>query len=401
MAIIKLLTILGIALLLIRLKYELWIVLLISSLATALLYGLGSRALVTSFFRGAIGLPTIRLILAVYLITTLGEVLKTQGYFTRLIGALETAVRDARFVLAIPPILLGLLPMPAGAMMSAPIVGEVGEKSGLSAEEKTFINFWFRHIWEYAWPLYPGVILASTLIVVPIESVVRSQLPLVLIAAVLGFGYIFFRVSGRRSPVRAGGGRGLQSFFISIWPILVIIVLVLFLKVGLIISLSSVLVAVFLLHRMSARSVISCLKRGAVPKTFLLLLSVMIFRQVLEASGGVGAFSELPAGGEMTGLLAFCAVPFIVGLLTGVTVAFVGVAIPIFLHLLQGNLNMLFLLYVCGFAGVLLSPTHLCLVVTRDYFGADFLRVYRRLLPLAGALMALGFLISYLRGLGL
>lgn len=397
MAIIKLLTLFGLALLLIRLKYELWIVLIIISLATALLYRLGLKSLLSSGLYGAIGLPTIKLILAIYLITTLGEVLRSLAYFTMLISVLQRAFRDIRLVLAIPPILLGLLPMPAGAMISAPIVGEVGERTMLSAEEKTFINFWFRHIWEYAWPLYPGVILVSALLDVEIERVVVLQSPMILVSAILGFGYLFLRISRTNRQSTQDQSHNLFSLFISIWPILGIIVLVLVLRVGLVISLTTILLALFLLHRMSPSSVVSCLRRGATPKTFLLLCSVMIFKQVLEISGGLGAFSELQAEGGIAALLPLCIIPFIVGLLTGITVAFVGIATPIFLYLFKDNLNLVFLLYVCGFAGVLLSPTHLCLIVTRDYFEADLLRVYRRLLPLVGAVVTIGFLISYLR----
>jgi hypothetical protein len=35
--------------------------------------------------------------------------------------------------------------------------------------------------------------------------------------------------------------------------------------------------------------------------------------------------------------------------------------------------------YVAGFIGILLSPTHLCLAMTRDYFGAEFRGIYRLL----------------------
>jgi len=398
---VKLLALFACALVLIRLRYELWLVLFITSLAAALFYQLGLKSLFLSLVYGTLGLETIQLIFAIYLITTLGEVLRSAGYFTKLISGLEHAFRDIRLVLAIPPVLLGLLPMPAGAMMSAPIVGEVGERVSLSPEEKTFINFWFRHIWEYAWPLYPGIILIAALIGVKIERVVMSQSPMILASATIGFIYLFFRIRGGGETREKGAHHSLLSLFISTWPILGIIGLVLILKLGLIISLSSILIALFLLHRMTLRSVVSCLARGAMPRTFLLLCSVMIFKRVLEASGGIGAFSELQATGKFATLLLLCAVPFIVGLLTGITVAFVGVATPIFLHLLRGNLNLVFLLYVCGFAGVLLSPTHLCFIVTRDYFKADLLRVYRRLLPLVGVIVAVGFLVSYLRGIGI
>lgn len=398
MAILKLIFLLGFALVLIRLKYELWIVLLITSFTTALLYRLGLKSLLSSILYGGIGIPTIKLIFTIYLITTFGVVLKSTGYFTKLIGALEHAFRDIRLVLAIPPILLGLLPMPAGAMMSAPIVGEVGKHVSLSREEKTFINFWFRHIWEYAWPLYPGIILISALLGIEIERIVASQSPMILVSAILGFGYLFTRISRTNQLDVGGGDHNLLSLLIAVWPILGIICLVLILRIGLITSLAIILIVLFLLHRMPLRSIISYLGKGIMPKTFLLLCAVMIFKQTLEASGGIGAFSGLQAQGGLGALVPLCAIPFVVGFLTGVTVAFVGVATPIFLHLLRDNLNLVFLLYVCGFAGVLLSPTHLCLIVTKDFFKADLLGVYRRLLPLVGGVVALGFLIAYLKG---
>ncbi|KPJ49494.1 hypothetical protein AMJ40_05365 [candidate division TA06 bacterium DG_26] len=393
----KLLLVLGIALLLIRFRYELWIVLLIASLSTALLYGLEMRPLLVSLLRGAVGLPTIELIVAIYLIATLGEALSSLGYFTRLIEALENAFRDIRLVLAIPPVLLGLLPMPAGAMMSAPIVGEVGARVSLSAEEKTFINFWFRHIWEYAWPLYPGVILISALLGVRIERIVALQSPLVLVSLILGLVYLFRRVSRPLPRDQGRKERTLLSLLISVWPILGIVCLVLILKVELIISLSAILVAVFLFHRVDVRSILSHMVRGARPRTFLLLCAVMIFKEVLDESGGVGAFSQVQGEAGIVAIVSLCSIPFIVGLLTGVTAAFVGVATPIFLHLLKANLNLVFLLYLCGFAGVLLSPTHLCFVVTKDYFKADLVQVYRRLLPLVVLLVVIGFFIAYLR----
>jgi hypothetical protein len=40
--------------------------------------------------------------------------------------------------------------------------------------------------------------------------------------------------------------------------------------------------------------------------------------------------------------------------------------------------------YAGGFAGILLSPVHLCLIVTKQYFKADFKKIYKiLLLPVA------------------
>ncbi|HTG80996.1 MAG TPA: DUF401 family protein [Geobacteraceae bacterium] len=51
--------------------------------------------------------------------------------------------------------------------------------------------------------------------------------------------------------------------------------------------------------------------------------------------------------------------------------------------------GLLALAFGSGFAGVMLSPVHLCLVLTREYFNADMARVYNRLwLPSALVLAA-------------
>ncbi|MCK4325381.1 DUF401 family protein, partial [bacterium] len=38
------------------------------------------------------------------------------------------------------------------------------------------------------------------------------------------------------------------------------------------------------------------------------------------------------------------------------------------------------LAYGCGYIGVLLSPVHICLILTRDYFKANLVGIYRLIL---------------------
>ena len=44
------------------------------------------------------------------------------------------------------------------------------------------------------------------------------------------------------------------------------------------------------------------------------------------------------------------------------------------------NLWLEALAFASGFAGVMLSPVHLCFVLTREYFSADTAIVYHRLI---------------------
>jgi hypothetical protein len=70
--------------------------------------------------------------------------------------------------LVLIPAAIGLVPMPGGALFSAPLVGKTAEKSTNSPEWKAAVNYWFRHILEYWWPLYPVVIV--TLSIFTIET---------------------------------------------------------------------------------------------------------------------------------------------------------------------------------------------------------------------------------------
>jgi hypothetical protein len=65
----------------------------------------------------------------------------------------------------------------------------------------------------------------------------------------------------------------------------------------------------------------------------------------------------------------------VVGVLTGVTSAYIGVGFPVILPLL-GTESLTFkagllLAFAGGFMGVMASPVHLCLVLTKEYFGAS------------------------------
>ena len=64
---------------------------------------------------------------------------------------------------------------------------------------------------------------------------------------------------------------------------------------------------------------------------------------------------------------------------------FVGTAFPFVIALLHASgsgltpLATLSLAYGCGYVGLLLSPVHLCLLLSREYFNAPFRGVYRLL----------------------
>ncbi|NQT50926.1 DUF401 family protein, partial [bacterium] len=101
-----------------------------------------------------------------------------------------------------------------------------------------------------------------------------------------------------------------------------------------------------------------------------------------------GAVGTLPATFQSWGvppLVLLFSVPFVVGFLTGYNPGAVATTFPVLLPLLVtgGTVHYGYVLWAFAgaFLGVLISPVHLCLVLSREYFEAEMGRVYRRLVP--------------------
>ncbi len=372
-------------------KWNLGIIVFSISVIAGLIFKISPLALAKNIALAVIDPVTLELFAIIILVIFLGNLLQEKGNLKRIVASLEMFVKNPRLSLIIPPALMGFLPMPAGALFSAPMVEESSRNLTISAESKTFLNYWFRHIWEYCWPLYPGLILAAAIFDVPIRKIIITQFPLTLAAIFAGLFFGIKKISfpqnlaNKKKPGQVL--RGILSFIVNIWPILAIIFLVLVFGIELILALLIITGAFLAIARMKGSKIFLAIKKSFSWEMLFLIASVMVFKRILEISP---LFSAIPIFFEDLGvspLLFLFLLPFLIGLLTGITVAFVGIAFPLLLPIVfqsEPNLTYVMLAYVGGFTGILLSPIHLCLIVTIQHFKADFKKIYRiLLLPVA------------------
>ena len=92
--------------------------------------------------------------------------------------------------------------------------------------------------------------------------------------------------------------------------------------------------------------------------------------------------------------------PFITGMITGIAVGFVGTSFPLVITLIatmttEPSGALIFIAYTFGFSGMMLSPVHLCFLLTKDYFKADMIEVYRKYLIPLSTLTCITALIIY------
>lgn len=158
---IKLFAVLALIVFLLRKKHRIGIVLLCASAFHALLYLMPPARIGASVAAAFTNSITITLTLALTLIRVLELILRENGILAEMTEASKSLFRHQKLVIVSMPMLIGMLPSLGGAYFSAPMVDESTKKLQMPQEEKGFINFWFRHPWEFILPLYPGLLLAE------------------------------------------------------------------------------------------------------------------------------------------------------------------------------------------------------------------------------------------------
>lgn len=389
---LKLAGVLALIIGLLRLRWNLGLVLILAAGLTGWLFGRPAGELAADVVGATVDSLTLRLVAIVLLITFLGEILRSTLQMEGLIRSLGDLFADPRWLLALMPMLIGLLPMVGGAMFSAPMVEEASQRLEVGRERRTFLNYWFRHTLEPVFPLYPSLVLAAGLMGVPVQALTISQWPLFLAALAGGaiFGLVGIHAAQAPGEGRPARRETLALLFQSIWPIALVLVLAVALKIDLILSLLATIGLLVVVQRLGPRLLWDLARKtplGVAP----IIVGAMVFRRVLETSQAVQVVSQSLTGMGIPLEVIVFAVPFVPGLLTGLAVAAFAIGFPIVLPLCGPDVvsnGYGLLAYAGGLAGLMLSPMHLCLSLTRVYFRAEWGGIYRRLVP-ATALLAL------------
>mgnify|MGYP001035771721 CR=1 FL=1 len=331
-------------------------------------------------------------------------------------GVMQDMVRSVRdriphrLSFAALPAVIGLLPMPGGAMFSAPMVDSADHGGRLPSLLKTQTNYWFRHVWEYWWPLYPGVILTLDMTGLEIWQLTLAQLPVSLLA--IGGGYLFLlrRIArnGQPAPGQRGGDR---SFLALAAPIITVITVYAAILIALPAVKNSsryipIMAGLFLaltVLQLQRKAGWSCwrevlLSRRTLYMTVLVAI-IRIYGAMIEARLPAGMLlveqmrAELAAFGLPEGLFILL-IPLVAGLAVGINVGTIGASFPVVMSLIGTSAPMVLLLpttvlaYAAGFMGQMLSPVHVCLVVSNQYFKTSLLR------SLAGLILPVLFVLS-------
>jgi len=365
--------------------FSLAVILVISrtSLPIALMTGavmLGLICLPFSQFLASIGEtftdPNVLILsLSMGIIPILGGTMKSSGQIDSLIENLRI---NRKSLLAVSAAIMGLLPMPGGALLSAPILEKAGK--GVEPELVAAINNWFRHLFILAYPLSPALIASAKMSNLDVYRAILYLLPSVGLAILIGYAFLLRRVNGEfvRSSRFSLPGLLIPLCIILAAPVLDFTLKRVF-DLGIYSTLVGVSTAVILSILLSKQKLnLKEIVKRMRPWNFgMIILAMFLYLNIFQQTDVRQVISGIPLPPLMLAIIA----GFILGLSTGRVLLPASIIIPVYLASGSGMSYPDFaLIYTALFFGYIISPVHPCLVVTAEYFGIGIRRMMTRLM---------------------
>jgi hypothetical protein len=259
--------------------------------------------------------------------------------------------------------------------------------------------------------LYPGILLAAVIAELNLFILVMVMAPVTMLAASLGFWALkdLNRPENTPSPIKTKKPP-VKPFLIELIPILIVVIpgfligiglsilfprLFIAKELGLIFSLGVAILWVWVKNDTPWSQRWQLIGNRHIWNMMYVVISILIFKGILEDSRAVAMISNDLIKLNIPILLVSVCLPLFVGLITGLTIAVMGISLPIIIPLVHsiadGTMMLPYVMVVmaCGFAGVLLSPLHLCMILSNEYFGVGIGAVYRYMWALCAIIICL------------
>ncbi len=314
-------------------------------------------------------IPILLLALAVGFIPIIGGSLQVSGLMDDLVNNLQI---KRKIFLGLSPALMGLLPIPGGALLSAPMLNKAGKD--IPKVDYAAINVWFRHILIMIYPL--GALLAcSKMADINIYQIILRVLPAFAVLFFLGYFFLLRQVEGDMPRTKRLDLKKLLIPLLIIFsaPIIHIILthFQLMDEISLLIAVSCTLLITKFVGNLKLENYRYIFQKMKPWNFFLIIIAVFFFLHIFETSNVSTAIAKIVFSKNF--LIIFIAV--ILGILTGRIQLPVSILIPIFIAKFgAAELTALTfsVMYVSVFIGYMISPVHPCVSVSIEYFQTDY-----------------------------
>lgn len=314
------------------------------------------------------------LLLCLYFVMCLEVELRKSGSLHGMVVTLRNIFSSNKVTLAFMPAFLGLLPSLGGARFSAPIVQEASEGIAVDDEQKSAINLWFRHIFEFSNPLMPGVILACGIANVSIGDLIDQVGWVTILCFVLGWIFLIvpLKITDPEKATNTQHDRAIdwKSLILAFGPIVTSFLLIVAFDVQAALAMGLVVVAFIPLYFWFKRpiSVKSVFTESLDKKLFFNVVCILYFIQLLTVIGTLDEIVNVFNNSALPQAVIIACLSFIFGVMTGMGQGYIAIVMPIVALMAPGNIVLVGIAMVYGMAGQMVTPTHLCILVTVEYF---------------------------------
>ena len=371
----------------------------LTGLIMAVIGGLSAGVMLDSLKRVFTTFSTLQTLIVVIEIGVLGSILKKYGILERIVHALEQLLPSKKALIMILPGIMGMLPVPGGAFLSAPFVDSIGTELGISGERKAVINLYFRHFAMFILPYNTTILtIGSVLDSINIYSLIGLNLGFVVF--LLGGAWFFYirTVPDSRSPRQGSRGQALLDVLKYLSPIYMAMVFNVVFGLQMYQAVFLCILLTFFLIGKDKSEYLKSAAQGFALDTVLMLVGVYFMQNVVKnldvVMSGVGGM--LVGDSILSFMLIVPLVGLAFGLTTGISMVPLGILLPFIAGMSLPPMTMTvyaFYILVWSFLGYYFSPFHLCQLLTIKVMECPSGEVYKqhlRMMPvLALSSMAL------------
>lgn len=342
-----------------------------------------------AFYRAFTDPSTILLALVVGLIPIIGGTLKASGQMDNLVNNMRIGKKA---FLAFSPALIGMLPMPGGALLSGPLVEKGGRD--VSNDKKAGLNVWFRHVLYLVYPLSPSLIVSAKVAGLDIYQIIPYLALLLFLSLFLGYFFFLRDVSGK---IDYEENFSLKKLLPPLAVILVAPVLDFSLKafvspqeIATFIGVTTSLVLAAIIGKVGTSNLYGIAKDSKPWNFALMMVGIATFLNVFTVS----AIPQLIGSIHISAEILCIAIGFLLGFVTGRILTPAGIVIPIFLTKFGAISPIIFAItYFNIFLGYVLSPVHPCVSLSAEFFKIDIKDLFKVTAPPALIAFAISLLL--------
>ncbi len=320
--------------------------------------------------------PSILLLaLSVGIIPLIGGIMEESHLMEWLVNNLRVGKKG---FLMLSPALFGMLPMPGGALLSAPMVERAG--NDIEGDRKAAINVWFRHLLIFVYPL--GALLPTTKMAgLNVYKELMYLIPYFFIIFVLGY---YFLIRDIKGSINYKGNFDIKGLTI---PLIIILLapIIHFIFMGafsieeipLIIGVLVSLILAFVFSRMKMGKFLGVVKKMKPWNYAMIIIGMFLFLNIFKASD----MSKVIADIAFSPSFLLIGIGFLLGFATGRIQVPVSILLPIF-YSKFGTAAMtpttFAIMFFAVFMGYMISPIHPCVSVSIAFFNTsikDFLKI--------------------------